>query len=437
MRPGKSSAPSAAAEAYAPPPARAVALAALSCLLAVFFAAAAVQAQQPVLRVGGAEVVEVAGNASGGGAAFPAATLERLGFRLVSAPGSLAAAIDGDTLRFWPTSPYFRRGAAVHQLTAPVTLSDGVTYLPEQFYIQWLPAAFPDRFEFRGGILVMRGAASAAAPAPPPPAAAAGAAVQAPPAAANRAAQPPPAQRQPARRSGENRVVIIDPGHGGRDPGKVGPNGLMEKDVTLMVSQRLATVLRERGYEVHLTRTTDTLISLADRPRLANTWRGDRTGAVFLSIHANSAVSTSARGFETFFLSEAQTDDERRVAQMENEAIRFEDAQSRQAFSGLEQILNSLRSEFLTRASHDLAATIQQRLATFHPGPNRGVKRAGFYVLVGAIMPAVLVETAFISNRDEASLLGTQSFQQNLAWGIADGVDEFFRRNEHLWMQGH
>jgi N-acetylmuramoyl-L-alanine amidase len=186
---------------------------------------------------------------------------------------------------------------------------------------------------------------------------------------------------------------------------------------------------------VHLTRTTDTLIALADRPKLANQWKSDRPVAVFLSIHANAATATSARGFETFFLSEARTEDERRVAEMENEAIRFEESPSAPTDSGLDQMLNGLRSDFLMRASHDLAAVLQEKLATFHPGPNRGVKRAGFDVLVGAIMPAVLIETAFISNRAEATLLGSQSFQEKVAFGIADSVDEFFRRNEHLWSQ--
>jgi N-acetylmuramoyl-L-alanine amidase len=121
---------------------------------------------------------------------------------------------------------------------------------------------------------------------------------------------------------------------------------------------------------------------------------------------------------------------------MENEAIHFEDMPAVPAENGLDQILSNLRSDFLMRASHDLAAAMQQNFTAFHPGPNRGVKRAGFYVLVGTIMPAVLIETAFISNRQEASLLGTQSFQQKIAWGIADGVDEYFRRNEHLWSIG-
>lgn len=369
------------------------------------------QAQRPVLQLAGAETHAAEGTRMDGAAAFPAAVLERLGFRLAREPGGLTAVLAADTLRFWATSPYFRAGATVHQLAFPVVSADGATHLPEQFFIQWLPAAYPDRFAFRGGALVVQGAAVAAAPGPRQGAGAAG----------------------PQRgRNGDTRVVVIDPGHGGRDAGKIGPNGLREKDVTLMISQRLASVLRDRGYEVHLTRTTDTLIALADRPRLANRWRGDRPVAVFLSIHANSAPSSSARGFETFFLSEARTDDERRVAETENAAIRFEDDPVEPG-NGLDQILNNLRSDFLMRASHDLAAVMQEKMAVFHPGPNRGVKRAGFYVLVGAIMPAVLIETAFMSNREEAGMLGTQAFQQKLAWGIADGVDEFFRRHEHLW----
>jgi N-acetylmuramoyl-L-alanine amidase len=216
----------------------------------------------------------------------------------------------------------------------------------------------------------------------------------------------------------------------------VGPGGIREKDVTLTISHRLARLLEERGYEVHLTRTVDTYVSLAERPRLANEWKGDRPVAVFLSIHANAASAVSAHGFETFFLSEARTADERRVAEMENEAIRFDDHPPAMEEPGLDQILGTLRSDFLMRASHDLAAVVQENIAAFHPGPNRGVKRAGFHVLIGTIMPAVLVETAFISNREEARLLGSLSFQQKIAQGLADSVDAFFSRNEHLWEAG-
>jgi N-acetylmuramoyl-L-alanine amidase len=390
--------------------------------------AAPLGAQQPLLRVGNDTV---AGTLLQGSAAFPAATLERLGFRLAGSDAALIATVGTDTLRFWPTSPFFRAGSAVHQLAYPVMNGVAGVLLPEQFFIQWLPAQYPERFEYRGGVLLGRGAATAVANS---------GSVPAPQRAPE--ATPPPAPQTPANqgrnpgaaaRPAAGRLVVIDPGHGGRDPGKVGPNGLRESDVALMISQRLATVLRERGYEVHLTRTSDTFIPLAERTRLANQWQAGRAGAVFLSIHANAFTSATVRGFETFFLSEARTDDERRVAEMENAVIRFEDNPQRPAGNGLDQVLLNLHSEYLTRASHDLAAIMQDRMATFHPGPNRGVKRAPFYVLVGAVMPAVLIETAFISNREEANLLGTQSFQQRIAWGIAEGVDEFFRRNEHLW----
>jgi N-acetylmuramoyl-L-alanine amidase len=382
-------------------------------LLTLFAAAVPAAAQAPSLRVGGASAFVVEGREIDGAAAYPARALETLGFRIAAVPAGMMAILGTDTLQFWNTSPFFRAGAQVHQLAFATRDHDGVTFLPEQFFIQWLPAAFPDRFQFRGGALLAGGAA--------------GGSIRT--AARTGGGAPAPAPRSEKA----PRVVVIDPGHGGRDPGKIAPNGLREKDVTLLVSRRLAAVLEERGYEVHLTRTTDTYVSLYDRPKLANEWKGDRPVAVFLSIHANAAPTSAARGFETFFLSDARTEDERRVAEMENEATRFDEHGPAAPDAGLDQILHTLRSDFLMRASHELAAVVQEKMAGFHPGPNRGVKRAGFVVLVGTIMPAVLIETAFMSNRDDVRLLGTQSFQQNIAWGIADSVDEFFARNEHLW----
>ncbi|MBR9988175.1 MAG: N-acetylmuramoyl-L-alanine amidase [Gemmatimonadetes bacterium] len=391
---------------------------------------------QPALRIGGASTHVVQGAEVDGAAAYPARALEALGFRVAVTPAGIEAVSGTDTLKFWNTSPYFRARGGLHQLAYATSELDGTFYLPEQFFIQWLPSAFPDRFQFRDGALHAGGgsvtlAARAVSAQPVVPA-------ERPRESAPRESAPrESAPRESAEpRARAPRVVVIDPGHGGRDPGKVGANGLREKDVTLMVSQRLAAVLEERGYEVHLTRTTDTYVSLYDRPRLANEWKGDRPVAVFLSIHANAATASSARGFETFFLSEARTEDERRVAEMENESLRFDDHSHAVAEAGLDQVLSTLRSDFLMRASHDLAAVVQERMADFHPGPNRGVKRAGFVVLVGTVMPAVLIETAFISNRDDARLLGTQSFQQKIAWGIADSVEEFFTRNEHLWEDG-
>jgi N-acetylmuramoyl-L-alanine amidase len=386
---------------------------ALRILCLLLFGTAGAHAQAPVLRIDGAATGTVTGRQVDGAAAFPLRTLEALGFRVSATSAGATAVLGADTLRFWAMSPFFQSGRAVQQLAFAPRSIDGTMLLPEQFFIQWLPQAYPARFRYRNGALVAGGGsvttvasgASAARPAPAP----------------KRTARPPA------------RVVVIDPGHGGRDPGKIGPGGVREKDVTLSISLRLASLLESRGYEVHLTRTGDTYVSLPDRPRMANEWKSDRPVAVFLSIHANSAPSTAAHGFETFFLSEARTDDERRVAAMENEAIRFDTNGPAAPQTGLDQILSTLRGDFLMRASHDLASVVQENLAGFHPGPNRGVKRAGFYVLVDVIMPAVLIETAFLSHPGEARLLGTQAFQDRMASGIAASVDDFFRRNEHLW----
>jgi N-acetylmuramoyl-L-alanine amidase len=119
---------------------------------------------------------------------------------------------------------------------------------------------------------------------------------------------------------------------------------------------------------------------------------------------------------------------------MENAAVEYEERPENGDV--VDHILNDIRNDFYVRASSDLAEAVQDRLASFHSGPNRGVKRAGFRVLVGALMPAVLVEVAFISNVDEARLLGTSAFQQKVAWGLADAVDGFFERNQHLWAAG-
>lgn len=372
-------------------------------LLGLLLAAAPVAAQQPTLRVG-TDVVQGT-RAADGAALFPSRALELLGYRITATESAFTAVLDSDTLHFELGSPFFRAGSRTLQLVRRVDRVNGVWHLPEQLFIRTLPTTLPARFAYRDGGVQRVDAVVTTPPARSPAAA--------------------------ARRT--TRVVVLDPGHGGRDPGKIGPNGIREKDVTLLIAQRVAVALRARGYEVHMTRTTDTLIALSDRPRLANEWRGDRPVALFLSIHANAATAASARGFETFFLSEARTEDERRVAAMENEAVRFEETPAAPAAAGLDQILSGLRSDFLTRASHDLASVMQERMATFHPGPNRGVKRGGLVVLIGSIMPAVLIEVGFLSNRTEAELIATPAFQNRLATAISDGVDEFFRRNEHLW----
>jgi N-acetylmuramoyl-L-alanine amidase len=386
---------------------------ALVLALALLPAPAAAQ----VLRIAtGDGAVEVA---AGGQrpALYPVAALQHLGASVQADARGARAILFGDTLVFSALSPFFRVRGDVVQLGFPVRHVSGVVHLPEQFFIAWLPARYPERVRYRSGVLRLE------------PAVVAGPAARPDSSTPGQAVPTPARERRPLQR-----VVVLDPGHGGRDPGKVGPTGLKEKDAALLLANRVAALLKERGYEVHLTRAKDTLIALADRPRIANRLKGNRA-ALFISIHANSVVSPKVQGFETFFLSAARTEDERRVAEMENAAIEYEDQPARNG-NEIDQILNDMRNDFYVRASSDLAEAVQDRLASFHSGPNRGVKRAGFRVLVGALMPAVLVEVAFISNADEAKLLGTAAFQQKVAWALADAVHGFFDTNEHLWSSG-
>jgi N-acetylmuramoyl-L-alanine amidase len=220
-------------------------------------------------------------------------------------------------------------------------------------------------------------------------------------------------------------VVTVDPGHGGIDPGTHGryfPRGVTESVVTLQISLLLRDELKSRGIGVIMTRTTDTLIALGDRGRYC----ADACD-LFLSIHVNSlpprAADPNRRGFATYFLAEAKTEEASRVEQMENDAIRFEAPASRDsARGGLDYILRDLQLNEYLRESARLAELIQAMLGPVHPGGDRGVKQAGFMVLTTAQRPAVLVETGYRTNVQDARLLSNRNSQRALAAAIADAV---------------
>lgn len=243
-------------------------------------------------------------------------------------------------------------------------------------------------------------------------------------------------QGVPVAAAPRRRRIVIDAGHGGVDPGMHGPIGgrptIFEKDITLAVSRRLARELEGRGIDVVMTRTADTLIALGDRGKIANQNKGD----LFISIHVNAANAHwkdpgGARGFETYFLAEEKTEDERRVARMENEVVKFEtNAESAPKNDPLSFMLNDLAQNEHLRESSDLAATIQSKLRGVHPGPSRGVKQAGFMVLVRAFMPAVLVEIGFGTNPAEAAYLAGAEGQARIADAVADGAMEYLAKYE-------
>ncbi|HEY2377769.1 MAG TPA: N-acetylmuramoyl-L-alanine amidase [Gemmatimonadaceae bacterium] len=231
------------------------------------------------------------------------------------------------------------------------------------------------------------------------------------------------------------RLVVVDAGHGGPDNGMTGPLGapisIYEKDVTLSVAKKLGVQLKSRGLRVLYTRTTDTLIALSDRGRIAN----QANGNLFISVHVNAASMdwrdpAAGRGFETYFLAEAKTEDARRVEAMENQSVRFETDAKVSKDDALGYILSDMKQNEHLRESSELAELVQKHLASIHPGPNRGVKQAGFRVLVTAFMPAVLVEIGFGTNRSEAAYLNDPRNQTMIAIAIADAAVEYLRDYE-------
>lgn len=228
-------------------------------------------------------------------------------------------------------------------------------------------------------------------------------------------------------------VVTIDAGHGGSDPGNSGaafPNGLKEKDITLAMALLVRDDLKRAGVKVVMTRTTDTLINLAHRaPRYC---REDCD--LFVSLHVNSLPRkpgwTNVRGFETYFEAEARAADAARVAQMENDAIRYEVPDTSAELKGLAFILKDLQSSEYLRESARAAALMQDSLDVIHDGRNRGVKQAGFMVLNTARSPAILVEMGFGTNNEDARLMTSYSGQHRLARAISDAIISYLKEHD-------
>ena len=238
-----------------------------------------------------------------------------------------------------------------------------------------------------------------------------------------------------ARRAGlrYTHQVVLDAGHGGVDPGNPGrflPRGVQEKHITLAVALRLRDELIERGVEVGMTRTTDTLIGLEDRAPMCS---GECD--LFVSIHVNSLAPRrgyeQVSGVETYFLSEARTADARRVANMENAALRYEMDDEAAQQSALAFIMKDLHTNEYLRESALLAEFVQRTAQVVHPGERRRVSQARFVVLGTARRPAILVEVGFATNRSDAAFMHSQSGQKKLAAAIADGIVEYLKQYEH------
>jgi len=314
--------------------------------------------------------------------------------------------LEGGAFKFEDLLTFFTFNGESYQLVAPCLLDGGRFLVPLQLVIEYLPRFFPGRFVYNklDGRLIDRTGRTLAA--------------------GKRGKKlSAPSNRDIATDGKSFRIqtVVIDPGHGGKDPGALGRRyKLKEKYVVLDICKKVAAKLRKSGdFKVILTRDRDRFVPLAARGKLAN-----RQGAgLFISIHCNSHRKSTVRGASTYFLDAAKTDEERATAMLENAALQYEiedaNQERRQEISLILQ--DMAQNEFL-RESKELCSYIQQEMVKLKALPDKGIRQANFAVLRGAYMPAALVETAYISNAKDEALLRSRKFRERLADAIARGI---------------
>jgi N-acetylmuramoyl-L-alanine amidase len=317
----------------------------------------------------------------------------------------------GRAFRFLLDAALFLDGDQAVPLVGGAYLTGDSVFVPLQWLADYVPRVFHEAYHYDP--LASRFEETSLAPVvrAPPPA----------PVVADAPSLPPGSPLHASH------TVVIDPGHGGSDPGNPGvafPRGVHEKDITLAIGKALKQELEGRGVRVLLTRTSDVLIDLRERARLCT-----RACDLFVSIHVNSvprrAGYQQADGFETYFLDEARTAEAQRVAAMENDALRYDTGSDLGRNDQFAFILKDLQTNEYLRESAALAEAVQARGAAVHPLADRGVSQARFVVLSTARRPAILVETGFSTNPSDARFLASSSGQRKLAQAIADGIVEY------------
>ncbi len=300
-------------------------------------------------------------------------------------------------LRFEAGSPFFRFGQETHQLANPAYVIDGDFWLPTQLIEEWMP--------------VMSGQVVAADPDLE--------------VALASDSEPPSTSEPPSERVDPEIPwrVIIDPGHGGRDPGTLGTRS-REKDIVLAIATRLAAELEGRpGVIPILTRDSDVYIEHDARSQFAV----DESGDLFISIHANASFSSAARGFETFFLGAARSEEAREVALRENRLPSVAGAAA--PVEDIQFILAGMERTENLRESGVFAEHVQQAIRGVRgrDSPDRGVKQGPWWVLLGALaqMPSVIVEVGFLSHVQEEQYLMTERGQAEIARALADAVSAY------------
>jgi N-acetylmuramoyl-L-alanine amidase len=345
------------------------------------------------------------------------ALLGLLGARAERSADWAEVSVGNRVFRFLLGAPMYTLEGRVRPLAGAAMIRRDTLLLPIQFLSEVLPGTLGDRFRYdaRAARLVD----------------------QAPALTAVAASRRDPNRLPNGLRPGH--LVTVDAGHGGIDPGNPGlhfPDGLKEKHVTLQLALLLRDELRERGVKVVMTRTRDTLIDLYHRGSYCT-----EECDLFISLHVNSLKKrpgyTKVRGFETFFLAEAKTEDAARVARMENEAVRFDRPDGGESPLGeLGFLLKDLQLNEHLRESARAAELFQSYLQEAHTGPDLGVKQAGLVVLTTARRPSILVEMGFSTNPQDAKLMTTRASQKNLAASMADAVVAYLLEYERKVGEG-
>lgn len=215
------------------------------------------------------------------------------------------------------------------------------------------------------------------------------------------------------------KTVVIDPGHGGKDPGAIN-NGIKEKDFNLDVAKRLASVLKSAGYTVHLTRSNDKYVGLYERTDIARKHKAD----LFISLHANSSKNKNAEGFETYYLDFTKDAEVIRLAAIENAGV------EKRGLGEMEKILGDMLLKARIQESKRLASKVQHSAVrkvskAGYKVKSNGTKGAPFHVLIGSSMPCILVEMGYTSSAAEAKRLSSDKYKNSLAEGIANGVHQY------------
>lgn len=240
------------------------------------------------------------------------------------------------------------------------------------------------------------------------------------------------------RKRWEMDVIVLDAGHGGRDYGAIGVTKVREKDVALGITLKLGRLIEKhlKGVKVVYTRKTDTFVELHRRGQIAN----EADGKLFISIHCNSLSHkpSSTRGFEVYLLRPGKTEDAVEIAERENSVIELEEGyeQRYQKLTDENFILVTMAQSAHVKASELFADIVQKEIKESTDIPDRGVKQAGFYVLVGASMPNVLVETAYLSNRQDERILNSEKGQEEIADALFDAVKKYKEQYEKLLLEG-